>query len=162
MKTKDFLQMLLVFVTTCFMTSCSSGTTSSQSEEEPFWEGQVQPGVYTGSWRYSIDVGTYNKVECTLTIYDDETVKYKEKTQILWGDYNTDIEVSTGYIYKRVETYDGERKVWYSIETRPEPGSRYRQNVELSTSLEFSGGGNRTYQGFNARRGEYGKLKKVK
>ncbi|HAE25140.1 MAG TPA: hypothetical protein DCG33_07345 [Prevotellaceae bacterium] len=158
---KFILQLCIATSLIYFFVSCS-GTTSSQSEEEPFWEGQVQPGVYTGSWRYSIDVGTYNKVECTLTIYDDETVKYKEKTQILWGDYNTDIEVSTGYIYKRVETYDGERKVWYSIETRPEPGSRYRHNVELSTSLEFSGGGNRTYQGFNARRGEYGKLKKVK
>lgn len=158
MKTKVFSQVLLVIASTCLLVSCTSGTTSSQSQqkEESFWEGQVKPGTYTGSWKDYIDNGIYNQVECTLKIYDDKTVKYKEITNT---SSRTFIEVSTGTICKHVETYDGERKVWYGINTHPEPGSRYARHMNLSTSLEFSPGDCETYQEFNSRRGKQGYLK---
>ena len=150
------MQVLLAFALICLFASCTSGSSSTQ--QEVFWEGQVKPGIYKGHWRVP-SAGGQNAVEGTLTIYDDETVKYKEKEQILWGDYHTFIEVSTGTICKHVETYNGERKVWYGINTDPEPGSRYARSMNLSTSLEFSPGDCGTYQEYNSRRGEYGKLK---
>ena len=162
MKTKkSILKVLLVITATCFFASCTSGTSSSepQRQEEPFWEGQVQPGIYTGHWRVP-SAGGQNEIDATLTIYDDRTVKYKTKEHILWGDYHTSIEVSTGYIYKYVETYDGERKVWYGIDTHPEPGSRLAQSMNISPSLEFGGGNCRTYQEYYGQRGQYGYLHK--
>ena len=158
MKTNKILQVMLVIAATCLFASCAGGS-SSQQQKESFWEGQVQPGTYKGSWRVP-SAGGENAVKGTLTIYDDETVKYKEEEQILWGDYKTYIEVSTGYIYKHVETYNGERKDWYGIETKPEPGSKYSHSMNLSTSLQFSPGNCRTYQEYSFRIGKYGYLRK--
>ncbi len=152
---KFMLQLCIATSLICFFVSCSGTTTTSQpkQQEEPFWEGQVKPGVYTGSWYDNL---FDRKDEWTLTIYDDETVKLKEVSNT---GYHTYIEVSTGYIYKYVETYNGERKVWYGIDTHPEPGSTMAQSMNISTSLEFSPGNWETYQDFNDRRGYYGKLK---
>lgn len=157
MKTNKILQVLLAIATTCLFVSCVEGGSSSQQQKESFWEGQVQPGTYKGSWTEPNAGGTSYE-DGTLTIYDDQTVKYKVKSKFPWGKES--IEVSTGYIEKHVETYDGERKVWYGIETKPEPGSTYSHSLNLSSTLQFSPGNCGTYQEYSFRIGKYGYLRK--
>ncbi len=170
MKKHKILQVFLAVAVTCLLSACvginsssqeesslSSQEESTSSQEETFWEGQVQPGTYKGSWTEPNAGGT-SYVEGTLTIYDDQTVKYKRREKLPWGEEW--IEVSTGNIEKHVETYDGERKVWYGVDTDPEPGSSISMSMNISTSLEFSGANCRTYQEYNGRRGQYGYLHK--
>lgn len=160
---KFMLQLCIAVGLICFFISCSGASTSSsqsQPKADSFWEGQVKPGVYTGSWRRKLPIEEYNDVECTLTIYDDHSVKYREKEQQLWGHRKTFIQVFTGTIYKHVETYNGERKVWYGIETKTETGSDFRER-NLSTSLEFSECNFEIYQRFIKWREKNGKLTKL-
>lgn len=161
MKTNNILQVALVIIATGLFVSCVGNGSSSQQQQqqqkESFWEGQVQPGTYKGSWTEP-NAGGKSYEYGTLTIYEDETVKYKVRSKYPGG--REGIEVSTGYIEKHVETYNGERKVWYGIETEPEPGSRYSQSLNLTPTLQFSPGNCRTYQEFSFRIGDYGYLHK--
>lgn len=144
MKTlKNVMQTVLAASMICLFNSCSG------CSEENFWEGQVHPGTYTGTWEeIAIGPGKPNRYTVTLTIYEDRIVKCKQECTILWGDGATSIEVATGHIYKHTETYNGERKVWYTMETHPEPGSREAFDWSLSTSLELKDGSCQTWQSF--------------
>lgn len=163
MKTNKILQVALVIIATGLFVSCVGNSSSSQQQQqqqkESFWEGQVQPGTYSGSWTEYNPGGT-EYVNGTLTIYDDDlkSVKYKERTKYPSG--HEGIEISTGFLEKHVEIYNGERKVWYGIETEPEPGSRYSQSMNLSPTLQFSPGNCSTYQEYSSRIGSYGYLRK--
>lgn len=147
MRKKILAQVFLAVGIICSFSSCGS---SSNNRQDTFWEGRVKPGTYVGSWTHKSAGGT-NRVEATLTIFDNRQVEYKQSETILWGDHKTTTELSRGYIEKHEETYNGERKVWYGIETKPEPGARYSHSMNLSTNLEFGGANLNTYQSFRNR-----------
>ena len=148
---RKLMQVVLALSMITVFNSCGS------TPKESFWEGDVKPGTYTGAYSHESAGGT-NRSVITLTIYEDQTVKYKEEETILWGDRHTSIEVARGYITKYTENYDGERKIWYGIEAKPEPGARYHQSLNLSTELELGGGNPTTYQEYGYRRGDMCKL----
>lgn len=168
MKKHKILQVLLAVVVTCLLSACvginsssqeesslSSQEESTSSQEETFWEGQVQPGVYKGYWREELPVGEYDDVECSLTIYEDQSVRYREEIHHLWGRRETTITVYYGTICKCTEVYDGDRKVWYAIEAQENAdGATHIMSTgfNLSTNMEYSEGDHHNYQDYSSRK----------
>lgn len=148
MKVVNYLmQVILATCVMCMFSSCVSN--SSAQEEEPFWEGRVRPGTYTGN--YNEDNGLcYNRYQLTLTIYEDETVKIKEVLKSSCGSGAPEIRVCYGSLDKYVETYDGQRKVWYCVNGKSDDGW-LSTSFNLSTSMEYSRGTRYTYQDYMDR-----------
>ena len=147
MKTNKILQMLLAIAATCLLASCASGGSSAQ--QETFWEGKVQPGTYSGN--YDENGVCYNQYNLTLEIYDDKEIKLKEVCQSSCGDGTPKTKIFYGRIRKRTETYNGERKVWYSVIASQEAGD-WQTSFNLSTNMEYSPGERSTYQDYSMQR----------
>jgi len=150
MKSYKILQLSLSLVVVCLLVSFTGcGNTSSQTQQEPFWEGRVRPGTYTGN--YNEDNGMcYNRYQITITIYEDETAKFKEVLNSSCGSGAPKIRVCYGALDKYVETYNGQRKVWYSVIGKSDDGWE-STSFNLSTSMEYSPGQRSTYQDYMAR-----------
>lgn len=150
MKISKIMQVMLTFMATCFFVSCTSGNSSSsqsQPQEETIWEGLVQPGTYSGD--YVEDNGCcINRYSVTLTIYDDEEIKLKEVCRSSCGSGAPQTKIFYGYIHRYIETYDGERKVWYGVVANQE-GGNWQTRFNLSTSLDYSPADCDTYQTFS-------------
>lgn len=145
MKTKFFLHALLIFAAICLCASCTNGGSSSQSQQESFWEGKVRPGTYSGT--YVEDLG-FNRLnyKITVTIEENQDVEIREVC-------NSETKVFYGTLHKYVETYDGERKVWYGAKANQDGGS-WETRFNLSTSLEYSTADCTTYQEYSNSRKE--------
>lgn len=139
MKRNKVLQVLLTVAATCLLSSCVGGSSSSQ--DESFWEGQVRPGTYSSyCYGWSHNPRRYEeRTDVTFTIYDNKDIKIKYGTDVFYGT-----------LHKYVETYDGERKVWYGAHAKQE-GTTMVTDFNLSTELLYSPGDAGTYQEFSSR-----------
>ena len=139
MKTKKILQVLLAIAATLFLSSCFGG--SSSSNDASFWEGKVRPGTYSSycyGWRHDPDRYA-RRTDVTFTIYDNKDIKIKDSNGVFYGT-----------LHKYVETYNGERKVWYGAQANHE-GTTVVTDFNLSTDLLYSPGDAETYQEFSYR-----------
>ena len=119
----------------------SSEGSKDYSQDESFWEGQVRPGTYSSyCYGWSHNPRRYEeRTDVTFTIYDNKDIKIKYGTDVFYGT-----------LHKYVETYDGERKVWYGAHAKQE-GTTMVTDFNLSTELLYSPGDAGTYQEFSSR-----------
>jgi len=124
-----------LFVLSCLCIACNQ-----------FWQGEVHPGEYTGS--YDLDGGSLGTAHVDVTIYviGEHSAEIRE----VWRGEKcrSGNRVYYGEINKFQETYNGETKIWYGvIGGSKDPTTDIMADYSLTPSLELYDSYEETYQG---------------
>ena len=132
----------IIIFTSIFFCSCFGNSSKNTNNSYSFWEGSFAPGTYSASWTtcYVPEVGKVNE-RFTIYINEDQSFEIKQRSAT---SYSTDTKVYYGKIEKRVETYDGQRVVWYDLVGKTH--DRWGDAWTILPNLEFSEGSTFTWQ----------------